>query len=60
MSANFTGDKRRLLELAGLSQADMDKILTEDKCDKCEADPCKCSKEEQEEGKVCGKCKKAP
>lgn len=69
MKRNFSGDKRRLLELAGLTMADMSKILTEEKCDKCNADPCKCKKEQEEikaksgaweETKVCKNCKCRP
>ena len=53
-NANFTGDKRRLLELAGVSPDDIEKILTEaTKCKKCDKAPCACEREEQEEVKKC-------
>ena len=51
---SFSGDKRRLLEFAGLSPEQIEKLLTEkDSCEKCEADPCECPKEEEEEVKEC-------
>ena len=52
---SFAGDKRRLLEFAGVSPEEIERILAEkdDSCEKCECDPCECPKEEEEEVKEC-------
>ena len=58
MKKHFSGDKRRLMEFAGVSESDIEKYLAEvekDCCEKCDCDPCECPKEEQEEVKEC-KC----
>ncbi len=44
---NFSGTKRRMMELAGVPASEIDKFLIEKEeesvdCDKCKCDPCEC------------------